>query len=171
MKKYTIILIAILVSSCGAFKKIKDKYSQKTKSKTDSTATVEVKIIRHIDTVIVVKGSQSEAVKPLKDVVSGGDSLVLDDSKQRVVVKYDPITKQLKAQAIVKDAKHTVKVLEVYTKKQKTKLKAENKTNQKAVKVEKQRKGSSFGSGVRWTVFVIVLLIFVALEFRRRMLR
>jgi hypothetical protein len=86
MRILAIILLAMAVTSCGTLQK--HKQIETLTQQKDSTARKVTVIREKVDTVVKVAGSSTSGSKPVENLLAG-DSLVLENDGQRVVVKVD----------------------------------------------------------------------------------
>lgn len=114
-----VLMAAAILSSCGTLHKTTHSET-KVKTSSSDSSTVKVKksdssainrVIKRekADTTIPIKGSDQDGSKSLEEL-KRGDSLVLDDEDQRVVVDYDPTTGRIEAKGKVKDRNERIQV-------------------------------------------------------------
>lgn len=94
--------LLIALSGCGTIQKHKQKDEHKQTVTIDSAAMTTKKVVEKVDTTVKVSGGNSNGAKPVDNILKG-DSLVIEDNTQRVVVDYDPTTGNIRAKAQVKD--------------------------------------------------------------------
>ena len=149
-----VILIALLMSSCGMFKNIRrDKPVVKSDSISTTQQKVEtVKVIHEkVDTTISIKGSEIKSQVSISDI--DNRPIVLMDDNQTVTITK--VNGDLLVHSIVRD--RTAHVLIDRKTEEKTKATSSSKTKTSSVKMDKR-----VDQRVQWMPIIIVLLIIAA---------
>jgi hypothetical protein len=168
--------LSLALSSCGTFNRTKSVVSTSASSSKDSSAKVSTSVDssaatrttlrERIDTTISIEGSKQSGSKPADNILKG-DSLVLENEDQRVVVKLDPNTGNITATSQVKDRQERVQFDRELTTESATNVKREQ-ASETAVKQEQaqshteEHKAAKVKAGTGWGA---ILAFYMAIGF------
>lgn len=162
MKRIAILFLAVALASCGTFKKHSTKEEQKSITKVDSSALVVTQTTKKVDTSVSIKGSQQYASKPVDNILKG-DSLVLDNEQQRIVVDYDPTTGNIRAQGKVKDLEQRIQLNETTVTATQSQKSVETEQEAKKITKDSVKENDQFAWGVAFTMIGVLMLIIIIL--------
>lgn len=172
LRLLAIATLSLALSSCGTFNRTKSVVSTsaslskdssaKVSKSVDSSAATRTTLRERIDTTIKIEGSKQSGSKPADNILKG-DSLVLENEDQRVVVKLDPNTGNITATSQVKDRQERVQFDRELTTESATNVKREQ-ASETAVKQEQtqshteEHKAAKVKAGPGWGAIVAFYL-------------
>ena len=160
MKRIIVILaMAAALTGCGSLSKFKERKEHVQAEKADSTVSTLTVVREKADTVVKVPAVKQNGAKPVQNIIQG-DSLVIDNERQRVVVDYDLKTGNLRATAEVKEVDIPIIVDRETIHAEQVKVETEKTDAEKYETVEKEVKTSSgFMNGTFMGVGLALLMM------------
>lgn len=164
--------LLIALTGCGTFRKHHEKDEHKQTVTIDSAAMTTKKVVEKVDTTVKISGGKSNGAKPVDNIVKG-DSLVIEDNTQRVVVDYDPLTGNIRAKAVVYDRDVPVQMDRVTETTDQVELhrNAEQETKHEITEKKNEVGADGFAWGAITSFLIVFLLMAVGLYLYFRFVR
>ena len=159
MKTLTLLLLLVIISGCGTFKKLKEKHE--IEIKTDVTQTVGTTTIEKVDTLIPVKPSKVKLTRPLSEIIDG-NRFIASNGKSGVEIQYDKDTKSITAFGIT-EAFDVPIIIDKTTHENVATVDKSSSQSKDAVVRTENKTSSGFAWG--FMVAVVVLLFLIILLF------
>lgn len=155
--------IALTATGCGASKKLKEQESNKAILKLDSSATTITTVKEKADTTVKIAGASQNGGKPVENILQG-DSLVVESERQRIVVDFDPLTRNIRARGEVKEMAVPIQIDRETTVAQRDEVKRETSVEAEKSTVQKESEGASgFTGGFFLGIFLLLILVVIGL--------
>lgn len=155
--------IALTATGCGASKKLKEQESNKAVLKLDSSATTITTVKEKADTTVKIAGASQNGGKPVENILQG-DSLVVESERQRIVVDFDPLTRNIRARGEVKEMAVPIQIDRETTVAQHDEVKRETEVAAEKTTVQKESEGASgFTGGFFLGIFLLLILVVIGL--------